>query len=426
MRLPRQLLSLATLGLRTSTLALRFLLSFYIIKYLGYDAAGVYGLTVGVVGLAPAIIGWGLNYFVSREVVGQAPQDAARRVKDRLFVTFSSLATATLAAALIASFFSQRISHLYLLIAILGWLETLALDLYMPLVGLERALEVNVLVFVRSALWVPVVVAVGLLLPRFQTIETVLLAWIVANLVALGIVLYIARHWRLREALFAPIDFDWIRSRLSRSWYIYLSDLGIVGLVYIDRYIVSFMLGLTATGIYTFFWSLSNSLQTLVFSVVVQLALPALVKTFPIGDRSAWRAALRRELLKTILLSIGLAVAIYVTSEILLGFLSMQTLREHRGLFLLMLGGAVLRSCSDLANVAITSTGSDGFYAVTNILGVFLSIALSFVGVYAFGLEGAAIASLLTAAVLFSVRFYYLSRAFRTTKPATAIAMRQD
>jgi O-antigen/teichoic acid export membrane protein len=426
MRLPAKFLHFAYLGLRSSTLFLRFLLSFYVIRYLGYEAAGVYGLTVGIIGLMPAAIGWGLNYFVAREVVGHNPADVVGRVRDRLFVTLVSLTTATLLVLSAMPFFGYGFSYLYLYVIALVWLETFGLDVSLPLIGLEKAIEVNVLVFLRSGLWVPFVIALGLLFPQYRTIDVVLVGWIAANLMSWSLFFYIARDWRLRKGFSTPIDFAWIRNRLGRSWYIYLSDLGIVGLIYIDRYIVSFMLGLTATGIYTFFWSLSNALQTLVATVVVQIALPVLVKTFPIGDRSAWRAALLRELTKTIVFSTGLAVIIFVASELLLGYLSMQGLREHRGLLLLMLAASVLRSCSDLANIGITSTGRDRFYASINISGVFLSVALSFISIYTFGLIGAGIGSVVTAIILLSARFYFLNRTFKASKIPAAPISRAD
>lgn len=426
MRLPPKFMNLVYLGLRSSTLFFRFLLSFYIIRYLGFEAAGIYGLTVGIIGLMPATIGWGLNYFVAREVVGHHPADVIGRVKDRLFVTFVSLTAATLILVSAMPFFGYHFSYLYLYVVALVWLETFGLDVSLPMIGLEKAVEVNVLVFVRSGLWVPLVIALGLTLPQYRTIDVVLISWIGANMMSWSLFLYIARGWHLRRGLRTPIDFGWIRSRLGRSWYIYLSDLSIVGLIYMDRYIVSFMLGLAATGIYTFFWSLSNALQTLVATVVVQIALPILVKTFPQEDRSAWRSALRRELTKTILFSTGLAVAIFAASEVLLAYMSMQGLREHRSLFLLMLVSAVLRSCSDLANVGITSTGKDRFYAAINISGVFLSLTLSFVCIYAFGLIGAGVGSLVTAIILLSARFYFLNRTFKASKLPTETAARAN
>ena len=182
----------------------------------------------------------------------------------------------------------------------------------------------------------------------------------------------------------------------------------------------SYFLGLTATGIYTFFWSLTNALQTLVATTVVQIALPALVKSFPVGNHSAWRAELRHQFTKTISLSVGLSVMIFLFGEVLLRYLAMTGLAEHRGLFLLMLATSVLRSCSDLANVGITSTGRDRSYAAINILGVLLAVASCVLGVVLFGLIGIGIASLATAIILLGIRLALLASAVRASASVAA------
>lgn len=414
MQVPQKLVAFANVLIRLATLGLRFLLSFYVIKYLGYDAAGVYGLTVGVTGLAPAVIGWGLNYFVAREVVGLSPAEAAIRVRNRLFVTIVSLSLATVLAVLLSFYLHRSITPLYALIAVLVWLETIGLDLHLPLIGLDKAIVANVLVLLRSAAWIPFVIGLGLLFPQFRSIETVLCAWIVSNVFALVVLGIVARQWKLGSVLSRDVDFDWITNRLKKSWHIYVSDVSLVGLMYLDRYIVSFFLGLSATGIYTFFWSLSNSLQTLVSTAVVQTALPVLVATYASGNREAWREALRVEFIKVVSISTGAAVAIFAASEVALRYMAMEGLSEHRGLFLLLLAAAVLRSCSDLGNVGLLSTKKDASYAAINTIGVCLSTAMTCVGIVAYGLTGAGIAIFLTAIILLLMRAWFLAGAFRS------------
>ncbi|MDI3566421.1 lipopolysaccharide biosynthesis protein [Bradyrhizobium sp. Arg816] len=406
-----KLTGLLNLALRSLTLGLRFILSFYIVKFLGFEANGIYGLAAGAVGSLPGALGWGLNYYTAREVVGVPPEQGVARIRDRLVVTLSSLTAASIVSTAVALICGYSITFVYVLIAALVWLETLALDIHMPLVCLGKATAANALAFIRLASWVPPIVILGVLAPGTRTIDAVFLAWAIANLLALVALVYVCRGWNLDRALRSPIDFKWIKLRLSRSWHIYLSDLGLIGLTYLDRYIVSFLLGLTATGIYTFFWSLTNALQTLVATSVVQIALPVLVSKFKTANRQAWRSSLRLEFLKTIATSTTLAIAIFVASEILLRYLGMHELEEHRVVFLAMLGAAVLRSCSDLANIGITSTGGDKPYAAINAMGVVLSAVLSFGASYMFDLVGTAFAALATAVILLAVRLYYLARA---------------
>lgn len=402
--------ALLNVGLRGATLVLRFGLSFYIIKYLGLEAAGIYGLAVGAIGLMPAIIGWGLNYFVSRDIVGNEPAVALVKLKTRLIVSLLSLAAGSVVivgAALLTGF---PASGTHLLILVLLWLETLALDIHLPLIGLELASVANLLVFIRFASWIPFVAALGYFATEARSLDIVFGAWIAANFVALATLAFVLRKWPLAMAMRSKPDFAWLRKILTGSWLIYISDLGLVGLTYLDRYVVSFLLGLSATGIYTFFWSLTNALQTLILTSVVQLALPKLVKAHREGSPAQWRAILNREIVKTLAFSVIFSFAIFAASEVIIRFLGMSNLREHRDLFALLLLAATFRSLSDLMNIGLTSTGRDKSYAMTNIAGVFISLGLALVGGYLWSLVGVGVSALMTAIILFLTRFMELRK----------------
>lgn len=413
MRHLKKLAGLTNLGFRASTLVFRFLLTFYIVKYLGYEATGVYGLTVGAIGIVPAVFGWGLNYFVSREIVGNAPAFATGRIKSRLFVTTVSLAAATFTGASIFLGLGYQLTPLYVLIVILLWLETYGLDIHMPLISMEMAVQANVIVFLRSALWVPFATGLGILFPAFRTLEMLFLFWICSYALAAGALVYFLRRWPLKEAISMPVEYDWLRERLRHSWHIYISDLSIVGLAYADRYIVSYLLGLTLTGIYTFFWSLTNALQTLMQTAVIQLALPRLIKAFTHGAMKEWSAIFREQFIKTIIFATALGVGVFIAAEILIRVMNMTNLSNHRGLFVLLLAAAIIRSCSDLLNIALTSLRMDGYYAAINLGGVCVSIAIAGAMIYLFGLLGTGIAALMTALLLLAVRAFFVVRCAR-------------
>jgi O-antigen/teichoic acid export membrane protein len=402
--LMRHIAKLSSLGLRGATLTIRFCLSFYILKFLGYEAFGVYGLVLGLIGVIPAAIGWGLNYFVSREVVGRPQTEALLIVRDRLVITVLSLTTLTVLALILLPVAGYPLGLTSVLVIMLIWTETLGLDINQPLIGVNLALPANIVYFIRSALWVVPLVAAGILWPATRTLDVIFGVWLVGQLFGLGSVLWFVRKWPLGLATSMPIDRKWVHHRLSTSWFIYLSDLGLVGLIYVDRYIVGAMLGLALTGVYTFFWSLTNALQTLVQTAVVQLALPPLVIAVKEGGTSVWRATLRTEFIRTLVISVVLSVAIYLASEVIIEVLGMQSLREHRLVFILLLLAAVLRSCSDLLNAGLTSLTLDRYYAIINIGGILLSVVLASAGIALFGLNGAGFAAVITAGLLTAVR----------------------
>jgi O-antigen/teichoic acid export membrane protein len=414
MRILKKLNSFANLGLRASTLVFRFLLTFYIVKYLGYEAAGIYGLTLGAVGIMPALIGWGLNYFVARDAVGVPVVTAAAKIKTRLVVTTISLTLATLLAIGLAFATGYPLTAIYILIIALVWLETYALDLHVPMIAMEMALQANILVFIRSALWVPVIVGLGLWLPELRSLEAVFASWILSYVAVFAVLYWLIRKWPLREIAQAPLEGEWIKGRLKKSWFIYFSDLGLVGLVYADRYIVSFMLGLTLTGVYTFYWSLTNALQTLMTTAVVQLALPVLFKAYNAGSASEWKHIMKNQFIKVAALSVVLGAGVFVASEILIHFLDMKDVTEYRSIFIMLLLAAVIRSCSDLLNVGLTSMKKDNHYATINLFGVFLSVGMAFAMIEIFGFAGTGIAALATAILVAIARAIFLFRFSKT------------
>ena len=394
--------------LRGSTLFLRFALSFYIVSQLGLASAGVYGLAIGAIGIVPATVGWGLNYFVSREVVGHTPDTAAPLIRDRLIITFLSLLTGTLIAVPVLIWQTGEITQTQVLILILLWLETIALDLYMPMIGLELALFANVLIFVRSALWIPIVVAIGFAVPALQTLDMIFIGWILSHLLAIAMLVIYLRRWPVKAGLREGKKLNVLIRRARTSWYIYFSDLGIVGLGYADRFILNALLGLVATGIYSFYFSITNALQTLISTAVVQLALPRMVRAFRGGNPDVWQAELRQQMIKTLSFAGVLSLAIFGATEIIFRVAPQGHFPVYRMLLAIMLLAATIRSGSDLLNVSITSMGRDRAYATTNVVGVVLAVCFGAGFMWLFGLIGAGISAVATASTLFVIRFVYL------------------
>ncbi len=400
-------------GLRGSTLVLRFALSFYIVKFMGLEAAGIYGLALGVVTTAPAILGWGLNYFITRDVSGKSNGVTGAYMKTRLAVTVASLSIVTLLLVACAFLFDYPIKPLYVLVLIVVWLETISCDIHMPLISKEMSSAANILFFLRTTSWVLPVIALGLLFSSFRNIETVFAGWALGYLGMFAGLFYFLRHWPLARIVRTPIRYEWIRSRMRRSWLIHISDMSNVGLVYADRYIVSLLLTLSLTGVYTFYWSLANALQTLISTAVLQIAIPKLFKAYSDGSINEWRRMMIRQFVKTAVVGLVLGAAIFIAGSIVVQFMNMPTLSEYKGIFALLLLTAAVRACTDLMGFGLSSLRKDGSYAFVNLSSVILSVGMSFLLIGTFGFMGAGLAAFVTALITASISGIMLWRASR-------------
>lgn len=404
---------LFNMGLRGSTLVLRFALSFYIVKFMGLEAAGVYGLALGVVNAAPAALGWGLNYFISRDVSGKTSGVAGLYMKTRLLVTVTSLAVMTAVVLTVAFLLGHSVTPLYFLILLVVWLETISCDIHVPLIAQEMSSQANVLFFLRTSSWIVPVIGLGLAFQSLRTIEAIMTAWSCGYILMFLGLAWFLRSWPIRRIFQAPVRLRWVRKRMRRAWLIYISDMSNVGLVYADRYIVSLLLTLSLTGVYTFYWSLANALQTLISTAVLQVAVPVLFKAYNTGSMREWREAMVWQFTKTAAVAFALGLAIFLSGNILVHFMNMPELGEHQGMFALLLLTAVVRSCTDLMGLGLNSLRKDAHYAFVNLSSVLLSIAMSVILISSFGFIGAGLSAFFTALVTASISSTLLWRASR-------------
>lgn len=397
--------ALGNVALRIVSQVLRLGVSFYVIGLLGLHAAGIYGLALGAIAIAPALIGWGLNYHLTREIAGRPPAAATPLVRDRLVISLLSLAGLSLLAVPATVLAAPRGDWpLYALILALIWLETISLDLFVALLAVERSFLANFLVLIRSALWALPVVGFGLADPRLRTLEFLLAVWIGFHLLALAVLAAKLRRWGVTADLARPIGLAWAAHWLKRRWFIYLSDLGYVGLLYLDRYLVLLMLGLTTTAIYTFYWALANAVQTIVLASVVQVGRPRLVVAASRAAAGEWRSEMRSQLTRTCAVSLGLAALGFGATTVITLILPPGMIPSDPVLFALLLGATVLRCCSEVLNSGLISRRRDGAYAAVNLSGLTVTLVAVPLAALAGGVHGVGAALAIVAAALLALR----------------------
>jgi O-antigen/teichoic acid export membrane protein len=394
----------ANMGVRAAGLVGRFALTLYLAKYFELTDIGTFGLITGMAGLLPVLIGLGVNYFFGRELVGAEGYQAGRLLRDRLVLTVTAVGAVSAVAGVLAL---ARLVHLPansgLLFVILAT-ECVCFDIHIAMIGLRMPVIANFLLFVRSASWIFVVILAGALHPGARTLHTVLFFWAGGELACLLSVFFFLRSWPLGRIARTPIDHRWLLAKVRNGWLIYLSDLGIAGQLYIDRYVVDYFLGLRSTGVYTLYWSIANSIHVLVTVGVIQISLPDLVDAHRKDPAKLWWPALLRELTKVMAIAVPLAVLSIVGVLIVLPRFGLKQFSTWPLLYCLMLVGIVARLAADTLNYGLYSSGRDTAYAVLNIVGIGLSAGFSIFFVSHWGLLGVTATMIAVPTTLFLCR----------------------
>jgi O-antigen/teichoic acid export membrane protein len=411
------------MAMRTAALVGRFALTMYFAKYFQLTDIGAFGLIAGAVGILPAVLGCGVNYFLGREIVGAPPLRAGIMLRDRLAFTLAMSLFATTVAVVAA--------HLGLLpvrdnLLLLAWIligEAVAFDIHMSLVSQRMAVAANFLLFVRSAGWVFPAIGCGVFFgSRLRTLDFVLHCWglgLVVNFICLFAI--VLRRWPLREIARTRVDVRWLVRTVRRASFIYASDLGLVGQIYLDRYIVDHYLGLKQVGVYTLYWQMANAVHVLVTVGVVQLALPRLVEHYRVGIKAVWRSAFLGELGKIVCIAAPLCMACGAVVLLVFPRIGMRQFGAAPLVFELMLVGISVRLVSDIASQGLYSRNLDASYATMNIIGLLISATMSVVLIKRWSLLGVAVGMIATPATLLVIRGVLLAKSYKQDATARMV-----
>ncbi|MBX7540899.1 lipopolysaccharide biosynthesis protein [Qipengyuania sphaerica] len=382
---------MAIFALRIGTLALRFALTIYITSSIGLVELGLFGLIVGAVMVTPSLLGLGLNFKLVRDMVSDDMADSMGVLRHRLLARVVMLSIGTLVAVPVWLALGNDIGALFVLALIVAWGEALGMDLYLALTALNANFAANLSVALRSALWVPLAVAMGLLDPAYRVLEVVMAGWAAGSIVNLAAVLY----WFSRRGLFARaetiVSKDWTRKALPQSMAIWPSDLALVAITFGDRFILAALVSEAALGLYVFFWTFANAVQTLVQTSVLTPSLPRLVRMHR-EDLDQWRNKVTGLAFPVAGSAIALSVAAFFGIWFGHVFLPQLDFPWAPALAGIIFIGTILRLVADMFSMALNSAGRVASFAALNIGYAVATLAACWAGAMAGGLTGAMIA----------------------------------
>lgn len=410
-------------GLRVAGLGGRFALSLFMARYMSLQDVGTFALMTGVTGLLPSLVGLGLNFFLSRALVGMEPHVAIRTASDRLVVSVIAgiVSIVALAVALRSGWLTLPFP-LWLAGAIMLF-ELLGFDMQMALLARSRSTLANFLLFLRTGLWTFPFMVLALVEPRARTIGVLTLFWLGGLLVS-----HIVPAIRYRAAYAATVRglrhyrFHFARSVGGQAWKIYVSDLGLAGSVYIDRFIITGLIGIGAAGVYFFYASIVNSVYIICQAATVQVYQPQLRAAYRDRGIDSLHAMLRSRTRSALLLSVVALAAAGPAAFLVAKVTHKDQIMAAFAIMPILLTAYVFKVASEMLSCALAAAEQDRSYALFNVLGLVMTVVACLALIPLLGLIGVACANLLASAGLVALRWRSWSRFRHRTVAATADA----
>ncbi len=298
----------ASLGLRGSGLAGKLVLLLLIGRYLGTVDLGVYGLFSATATIMMFVLGLDFYAFNTREMLARPMHERGRFIRDQMILHMVCYALILLPVGFL-------VMPRFLPASVLGWffvvcvLEHLSQELYRLLIALQRQMVANVVMFMRSGLWIgPVFLLWWLDVPGTRHLGVVWVGWSaggLASLVIAGLALWRSPLGAVRGV---PIKWGWILSGIGVSVPFFVATIFAKLIDLADRYMIDWWWTKEEVGIYSLYANLANGVNHIVFTAVVIMEYPALIEACRSQAREEYHRLLRRFAVHIAAVSLGVSL----------------------------------------------------------------------------------------------------------------------
>lgn len=338
--------SLVIIGLRMCSMSLKFGLVVFIARYLGLADVGAYGLLAGAVSLVPVAVRMGMFNVLARDAVSAAPVHLVGRLTG--YVNHLALAYGVLGLGSVAVGLILGAPWWLALMVCVVVVEHITADTEVLLNNLKQPRKAAAVSFMRNGLWIPAYCAVAWWLPEWREIPAMLVFWLMGSMLAWSLLWSTIKQWPWAAGWKAGWQLREHVARLKTAGYLYVGEVCNISSQYVDRYMISVLLGLEMTGVYVLFWQMANAVYQLANSGSMQVFRPYLIAAHDKGDATAFRDAYRRCIAWTMGESLVLVTVMMAALPVILPLTRQPLAGAYWPILALLLTGILVRLVSDL------------------------------------------------------------------------------
>lgn len=353
----QSLLRLSNIALRGTTLASKFLLIFFLAKFLEPKELGLYGLLTATIGYALYLLGFDFYTFTTREILKQERHEWGGMLKNQGAL---SLALYVIVLPLLSLVFVEGL----LPWSVAGWffvllvLEHLTQELSRLLIAISEQLLASIMLFFRSGIWAVIVTALMYFRVDTRELNFVLGGWAIGSFIALLLATFRLKQLKI-SGWQKRIDWHWIGSGLKIAIPLLVATLALRGLLTLDRYWFAELVNLQTLGAYVLFMGISSSLLAFLDAGVFAFIYPGLISAHHNKDAASFRVKLHSLIVQTLTLSSGFVLIALFIIDPLLVWLNKPLYLENENLFPWTLAITLLYSMSMIPHFALYAQGFD-------------------------------------------------------------------
>ena len=356
--MPKQSLTrFINIALRGITLASKFLLIFFLAKFLEPKELGLYGLLTVTISYAIYVLGFDFYTYTTREILKQKRSEWGGLIKDQGALSFIlyCIFLPLLSMIFIKGLLPWNVAGWFFVLLVL---EHLTQEISRLLITISEQLLASLMLFMRSGIWAVIVTALMFFCADTRDLNMVLGAWTLGSLLALALGVYRLKQmnisgWRKK------IDWQWIGKGLKIAIPLLIATLALRGLFTVDRYWFADLASIETLGAYVLFMGISSALVSFLDAGVFAFIYPGLISAYHNKDSAAFKLKLRGLLLQTLIFAGVFAIVALLIIDPLLTWLDKPLYLEHKDLFPWTLLITLLYSIGMIPHFALYAQGID-------------------------------------------------------------------
>lgn len=363
---------LVNIILRGTTLASKFLLIFFLARFLEPEEVGLYGLLVAALSYSTYLLGLDFYTYVTREIIAHSRDDWGRVMKSQAALSLGlyALFIPLIMLVFVGEVLPWVLVSWFLILLVLGHINQ---EFMRILIAISKPLTASVALFLRTGVWVLLVIPLMCFVPNMRKLEAVLLAWTLGEFIAFILVALIWSRmgiggWR------KSIDWVWIGKGVRVALPLLMASLAIRGIYTFDRYWLEAIAGLEVVGAYVLFIGVATAMISFLDAGVFAFSYPVLIRAFQKGDAPKYCRELKKLLLHTALLSLFFAASALLLIKYLLAWLNKPIYTLHQDMFTWIIMATVLSALSMVPHYGLYAQSRDRPIIISHIVGLIIFI----------------------------------------------------
>lgn len=397
---------------RGLTLVSKFIFIIFLGKFsVDETNLGIFGILSTSIAFLIYFIGFDFYVFNTREII-KSPNEIVEKLRNQLF--FHSIAYVVIlpiSIFLIFSFKFVSIEYLWIFLFLVVS-EHLGQELYRLFTTLEKSDKANIMLFLRSGLWVWYVLFDYFVLQNPVNLKRYIIIWAIFSWLSFLIfVIYITWIIGIKSLSYKTPNWKWIRTGVKTASFFLIGSISFQIIQLSDRFMIDYFYGKKLVGVYTAYAQFTNAIDVFTFSAITMIAYPKMIKEF---DKKEKYNNIKDKLLKHLtIVSFILILIIYFVGPLIFKFLGKESIIEELNTFYVLLIGVYLLIISNAFHYDLYVKKKDLLLLLIAVIGMLFNLILNLILIPKYDIFGASIATGITFFIIFILKFYFSTKTKR-------------